>query len=62
MDADHRCMSRRLNGVVSAPDGWVARPGVAGRACQGAFELGEQVDDIGCFEDPVALSPDVALA
>jgi hypothetical protein len=38
------------------------RRGVAGRTRQGTFETGEQVDDIGCFEDSVALSPDVALA
>ena len=28
---------------------------------EGSFEAGEQVGDIGCFEDSVALSADVAL-
>jgi hypothetical protein len=36
--------------------------GVAGGARKGSFEAGEQVDDIGCLEDSVALPPDVALA
>ena len=35
---------------------------VAGRTREGSFEAGEQVDDVGCFEDAVALSADVALA
>ena len=38
------------------------RGGVSGRAGQGSLEPGEELDDIGCFEDPVALSSDVALA
>ena len=35
---------------------------VTGGACQGSFEAGEEVDDVGCFEDSIALAPDVALA
>lgn len=42
------------------PTGRCGRGRVTGGAREGSFEAGEQVDDIGCFEDPVALSADVA--
>ena len=35
---------------------------VAGRTREGTFETGEQIDEVGCFEDAVTLSPDAALA
>lgn len=44
------------------PTGRWCRCRVAGQAGEGSFEAGEEVDDVGCFEDPVTLSPDVALA
>lgn len=53
-----------VGGACSArhPTGRCSCGRVARRACQGTFEAGEQVDDIGCFEDSVALPTDVALA
>jgi hypothetical protein len=36
--------------------------GVAGGARQRAFQAGEEVEHVGCLEDPVALPADVALA
>jgi hypothetical protein len=34
---------------------------VTGRAGEDSFKTGEQVDDVGSFKDPIALSADVAL-
>ena len=36
--------------------------GVTGGARKRSFGAGEQVDDVGCLEDSIALASDVALA
>ncbi len=38
------------------------RSGVSGGTCECTFEAREEADDVGCFEDPIALSADVTLA
>ena len=53
-------VSGGLHPTRDPPGGW-GRGRFTGGAGEGSFEPGEQVDDVGCFEDSVALPADVAL-